>query len=248
MIAKQLYGGLGNNPFNPAMVGYVVLLISFPVQMTSWLPPTTLQITPVTFIDALQVIFTGQTHSGSHIQGLIQDIDSITQATPLDGFKTGLCARETPEQVLQHPIFAESLAGVGWQWVNIGYLLGGIILLLTRTIRWHIPASIIFSLMLCATLGWLVSPEKAAPPLLHLFSGATMLGAFFIATDPVTTSTTNKGRLVFGALIGLLVWLIRIYGGYPASCLRYCWRISRCRSSITLPSHAPMAIVDKEIP
>ncbi len=215
VIAKQLYGGLGNNPFNPAMVGYVVLLISFPVQMTSWLPPTALQMAPLTVVDALHVIFTGQTDAGLHIQGLMQNIDGITQATPLDGFKTGLRAGETPAQVLQHPIFAESLAGVGWQWVNLAYLAGGILLLLTRSIRWHIPVSMLFSLLLCATLGWLLMPEKAAPPLLHLFSGATMLGAFFIATDPVTASTTNKGRLLFGALIGLLVWLIRTYGGYP---------------------------------
>lgn len=215
VVAKQLYGGLGNNPFNPAMVGYVVLLISFPVQMTSWLPPTALQVAPVSVIDALHVIFTGQTDAGLHMQGLMQNIDGITQATPLDGFKTGLRAGETPAQVLQHPIFAESLAGVGWQWVNLAYLAGGLLLLLTRAIRWHIPVSMLLSLLLCAALGWVLMPEKAAPPLLHLFSGATMLGAFFIATDPVTASTTNKGRLLFGALIGLLVWLIRTYGGYP---------------------------------
>ncbi|MGK2889268.1 MAG: electron transport complex subunit RsxD [Candidatus Malihini olakiniferum] len=216
VIAKQIYGGLGKNPFNPAMVGYVVLLISFPVQMTSWLPSTSLQVKPITFIDELHVIFTGQIATGTHIQGLMQNIDGITQATPLDGFKTGLRAGETSAQVLlQHPIFAESLVGVSWQWVNLSYLLGGILLLLTRTIRWHIPISMLLTLLLCATLGWLLTPEKAAPPLLHLFSGATMLGAFFIATDPVTASTTNKGRLLFGALIGLLVWLIRTYGGYP---------------------------------
>ncbi|MGK2960070.1 MAG: electron transport complex subunit RsxD [Candidatus Malihini olakiniferum] len=215
VIAKQIYGGLGNNTFNPAMVGYVVVLISFPVQMTSWLPSTSLQVMPVTFIDALHVIFTGQTSSGTHIQGLIQDIDGITQATPLDGFKTGLRTGETSAQVLQHPIFAESLASVGWQWVNLSYLLGGILLLLIRSIRWHIPISMLLTLLLCAMLGWLLMPEKAAQPMLHMLSGATMLGAFFIITDPVTASTTNKGRLLFGALIGLLVWLIRTYGGYP---------------------------------
>ncbi|MFB6434670.1 MAG: electron transport complex subunit RsxD [Candidatus Malihini olakiniferum] len=215
VIAKQIYGGLGNNPFNPAMVGYVVLLISFPIQMTSWLPPTDLQAKRVTFIDSVHVIFTGQTSSGTNIQGLMQDINGITQATPLDDFKTGLRAGETSAQVLQHPIFAEILAGVGWQWVNLSYFLGGILLLVTKTIRWHIPISMLLTLMLCATLGGLLTPEKAAQPLLHLFSGATMLGAFFIATDPVTASTTNKGRLLFGALIGFLVWLIRTYGGYP---------------------------------
>lgn len=215
VIAKQLYGGLGNNPFNPAMVGYVVLLISFPVQMTSWLPPEALQNTPVSFLDALQVIFTGHTGAGHNMQTLMHNVDGITQATPLDTFKTSLRAGKTPEQVLQQPLFAGMLAGLGWQWVNSGYLLGGLLLLATRSIRWHIPVSFLVTLALCATLGWLLAPETSAPPLLHLFSGATMLGAFFIATDPVTASTTNKGRLIFGALIGLLVWLIRTYGGYP---------------------------------
>lgn len=215
VIAKQIYGGLGNNPFNPAMVGYVVLLISFPVQMTSWLPPVMLQHTPVNMIDALQVIFTGHTDAGQNMSALMHTVDGITQATPLDSFKTSLRTGQTPQQILQQPIFADTLAGLGWQWVNIGYLFGGVLLLLSRTIRWHIPVSFLLTLALCATLSWLLAPEKSASPLLHLFSGATMLGAFFIATDPVTASTTNKGRLIFGALIGLLVWLIRTYGGYP---------------------------------
>lgn len=215
VIAKQLYGGLGQNPFNPAMIGYVVLLISFPVQMTSWLPPAPLQSLPVGFYDALNAIFTGHTPSGHSVQQLMQSVDGISQATPLDTFKTALRAGHQPEQILQQPLFAGALAGIGWQWVNIGFLAGGLLLLQQGAIRWHIPLSFLLTLTLCAALAWMLSPERYASPMLHLFSGATMLGAFFIATDPVTASTTNRGRLIFGALIGLLVWLIRTYGGYP---------------------------------
>ncbi|QTF08353.1 electron transport complex subunit RsxD [Brenneria izadpanahii] len=215
VIAKQLYGGLGQNPFNPAMIGYVVLLISFPVQMTSWLPPASLQSIPIGFYDTLLTIVSGHTPSGHSVQQLMQNVDGISQATPLDTFKTALRSGHHPEQILQQPVFSGALAGIGWQWVNIGFLIGGLFLLQQGTIRWHIPLSFLFTLTLCASLGWMLSPERYAPPMLHLFSGATMLGAFFIATDPVTASTTNRGRLIFGALIGLLVWLIRTYGGYP---------------------------------
>lgn len=215
VIAKQLYGGLGQNPFNPAMIGYVVLLISFPVQMTSWLPPAPLQTLPIDFYDTLQIILSGHTSSGDTVQQLMHTVDGVSQATPLDSFKTGLRSGQQPQDILQQPLFAAGMAGLGWQWVNIGFLIGGLFLLVRGAIRWHIPVSFLLSLMLCASIGWLLSPEKCAPPVMHLLSGATMLGAFFIATDPVTASTTNRGRLIFGALIGLLVWLIRTYGGYP---------------------------------
>lgn len=88
IIAKQLYGGLGQNPFNPAMIGYVVLLISFPVQMTSWLPPHGIAVNIPGFIDAIQVIFSGHTASGGDMNTLRLGIDGISQATPLDTFKT----------------------------------------------------------------------------------------------------------------------------------------------------------------
>ncbi|MCV9877387.1 electron transport complex subunit RsxD [Brenneria izbisi] len=215
VIAKQLYGGLGQNPFNPAMIGYVVLLISFPVQMTSWLPPGPLQVMPIGFYDSLIAILSGHTPSGHSVQQLMQTVDGVSQATPLDTFKTALRSGQQPQDIFQQPLFATAMAGIGWQWVNIGFLIGGVFLLARGTIRWHIPVSFLLSLTLCATLSWWLAPEKYAPPLLHLLSGATMLGAFFIATDPVTASTTNQGRLIFGALIGLLVWLIRTYGGYP---------------------------------
>lgn len=103
------------------------------------------------------------------------------------------------KEILQYPIYGGTLAGLGWQWVNIAYLVGGLFLLWQKTIRWHIPLSFLLSLTLCATLGWLFSPQSFAAPQIHLLSGATMLGAFFILTDPVTASTTNRGRLIFGA-------------------------------------------------
>lgn len=215
IIAKQLYGGLGHNPFNPAMIGYVVLLISFPVQMTSWLPPHDIARTVPGLLDALQMIFTGHSTTGATMDALRMGVDGISQATPLDTFKTSLHAGHSVEQIMQYPIYSGVLAGAGWQWVNLGYLAGGIFLLSQNTIRWHIPVSFLLSLTLCATLGWLFAPQTFLAPQLHLLSGATMLGAFFILTDPVTASTTNKGRLIFGALAGLLVWLIRSFGGYP---------------------------------
>lgn len=215
VIAKQLYGGLGQNPFNPAMVGYVVLLISFPVQMTSWMPPDTLQAIKPTLLDSLSMVFTGHTLGGDTMQQLQMGADGVSQATPLDTFKTGLRAGHSADQLLAQPIYSGMLAGLGWQWINLGYLVGGLFLLWKNAIRWHIPVAMLLSLAFCATLGWIFSPETLTTPTLHLFSGATMLGAFFIATDPVTASTTNRGRLIYGALIGLLVWLIRSFGGYP---------------------------------
>ncbi|VYU58862.1 electron transport complex subunit RsxD [Metakosakonia massiliensis] len=215
IIAKQLYGGLGHNPFNPAMIGYVVLLISFPVQMTSWLPPFEIARTVPGLSDAVQIIFSGHAAVGQTMDSLRMGIDGVSQATPLDTFKTSLHAGHPAAEIMQYPIYGGVLAGLGWQWVNIGYLLGGLLLLRTGAIRWHIPVSFLLTLALCATLGWLLSPQTLVTPQIHLLSGATMLGAFFILTDPVTASTTNKGRLLFGALAGLLVWLIRSFGGYP---------------------------------
>lgn len=221
VIAKHLYGGLGQNPFNPAMVAYVVLLISFPVQMTSWNEPSMLQEfgqtvgrEATTFGDTLSLIFRGLTLDGSSLQQVRAGIDGITTATPLDAFKTGLRAGATPSEILQQPIF-EGLAGLGWQWVNLAYLLGGLVLIKQRIIQWHIPAGFLGALVVLSSLFALFAPGETASPVLHLLSGATMLGAFFIATDPVSASTTVKGRLIFGAIIGTLVFVIRSWGGYP---------------------------------
>ncbi|HGJ5876552.1 MAG TPA: electron transport complex subunit RsxD [Arsenophonus sp.] len=214
LIAKHVYGGLGQNPFNPAMVGYVVLLISFPMQMTSWLPPIELQSIHADALDSLQVIFTGYTTTGNTLNQLTLRVDGVSQATPLDSFKTGLLIH-TISQILQQPILQGLLAGIGWQSVNIAYLFGGIIMLNRRIISWQIPLAFLTSLIVCSLVSWLIMPSQYASPMIHLFSGATMLGAFFIVTDPVTAATTPRGRLLYGAMIGFLIWIIRVYGGYP---------------------------------
>lgn len=214
IVAKQLYGGLGQNLFNPAMVAYVLLLVSFPVQMTSWLPPESVRAYSLGFGDAASVIFTGFSLDGYSMAQLKQGVDGLTMATPLDTLKTGLTQGLTTSEILRGPLF-EGWGGIGWSWVNLGYLLGGLFLLQQKVINWRIPAAILGALLLASTLGYLVSPDATATPIFHLFSGATMLGAFFIATDPVSASTTLRGRLVYGGLIGLLVYIIRRFGGYP---------------------------------
>ena len=214
LISKQLYGGLGQNPFNPAMVGYVVLLISFPVQMTSWMSPTQLAPESVSFSDSFSLIFTGFSVDGLSLQQIRTGIDGITMATPLDAIKTSIKAGHSMTQAINQPQFSH-LAGIGWEWVNIAYLLGGLILLRLRIINWHIPAAFLGGVLVTSIIATLATHGATASPLIHLLSGATMLGAFFIATDPVTASTTNKGRLIYGAFIGAMVVIIRSWGGFP---------------------------------
>ncbi|MGL5451035.1 MAG: electron transport complex subunit RsxD [Aeromonas sp.] len=214
IVAKHLYGGLGHNLFNPAMVAYVLLLVSFPVQMTSWLPPQNVAAYHLGFGDAVSVIFTGFSLDGYSMAQLKQGVDGLTMATPLDTLKTGLTQGFTTQEILTGPLF-EGWGGIGWSWVNLGYLLGGLFLVQQKVISWRIPTAIVGALLLASTIGYVVSPDATATPIFHLFSGATMLGAFFIATDPVTASTTPRGRLIYGVLIGTLVYIIRRFGGYP---------------------------------
>ncbi|MDW6003469.1 electron transport complex subunit RsxD [Vibrio mangrovi] len=214
VIAKQLYGGLGQNPFNPAMIGYVVLLISFPVQMTSWLPPQSLAAESTSFTDALSVIFSGFNSHGLSLQQLRVSVDGVTMATPLDAIKNAFRTGHSISEALSQKQF-DSLAGIGWEWVNLAYLLGGLLLIRVRVIQWHIPIAYLTGLIVTSVICQLLGAETTASPLIHLFSGATMLGAFFIATDPVTASTTVKGRLIYGAFIGIMIFIIRSWGGYP---------------------------------
>lgn len=214
VVVKQLYGGLGNNLFNPAMAAYVLLLVSFPLPMTSWLPAAPVQHLSVGPVDAVCAIFTDFSCSGYSVSQLRQDADGISMATPLDTLKTDLSQGYTTAESMKKPVFGW-LSGEGWFWVNVAYLLGGLFLLQQKVIQWRIPVAVLGSLFGCSLLAWLISPDTNASPVFQLFSGATMLAAFFIATDPVSASTTEKGRLIFGALIGVLVFLIRSYGGYP---------------------------------
>ncbi len=214
IIVKQLYGGLGFNLFNPAMAGYVVLLISFPVAMTNWQPIQPLLMHSMSLTDAVFVIFSGFSTEGYSTSQLKMFIDGTTMATPLDQFNTSLAQQLTASEILDFDIYGE-YGGMGSQWVNLGYLLGGLWLLRMGVIRWHIPVAMISTILVLAFLASLASPDKTYPAVHHLFTGATMLGAFFIATDPVSASTTPKGRLLFGALIGALVFIIRQWGGYP---------------------------------
>jgi electron transport complex protein RnfD len=207
IIAKHLYGGLGYNPFNPAMVGFVVMLISFPLEMTRWPAALGLAGTAPDFAEAARWIFTGVLPTG-------QDIDALSGATPLDSVKTGLALGRDYATLVISPVFGK-FGGAGWEWVQAGFLAGGLYLLATRTIAWQIPAGLVAGLLLPALVAWLVAPGSQPLPWFHLVNGATVLGAFFIATDPVTASTTARGRLLFGAGIGLLTWVIRTYGGYP---------------------------------
>jgi len=206
-VAKQLYGGLGYNPFNPAMAGYVFLLVSYPLAMTSWLPPHMLAEQALGFIDSVRLIFTGTPPAGL-------TWDAITMATPLDQMRTQLDQNLMIEEIRASPLWGD-FGGRGWEWVGNWFLLGGIFLLWRRVISWHIPVSMLLGLLITAGFFWTLDPQTHPFPAFHLFSGGAILGAFFIATDPVSACTTPKGQLIFGAAIGVLVFVIRTWGGYP---------------------------------
>ncbi len=214
VIVKQLYGGLGHNPFNPAMAGYVMLLVSFPLQMTLWQPPLTLVAVDLNFSNTLTTILTGFTVEGYSVEQIRTSIDGITMATPLDTLKTNTGLGLTVFESIENPVFGNNFA-LGWEWINAGFLLGGIFLIFKKAIAWQTPVSFLLSLFICSFISYSLSPDSSASTMFHWFSGATMLGAFFILTDPVTGATSNKGRIIVGLLAGLLVYLIRTAGGYP---------------------------------
>jgi electron transport complex protein RnfD len=208
VLAKQLYGGMGFNPFNPAMVAYVLLLISFPVQMTQWATPLPMLAdghTAPSLVAALDKIFFGT------------PIDGYSSATVLDIMKqnSGLTLDALYQQ---QPVFTEGRwAGAGWEWVNIAFLIGGIYLLYKKVFTWHAPVSMLLALALMAALFYdSGSSNSGGSPIFHLLSGATMLGAFFIVTDPVSSAVSTRGRIVYGALIGVVIYVIRAWGtSYP---------------------------------
>lgn len=189
-IAKQLYGGLGGNPFNPALVARVALLISFPVQMTTWSAPAPL--------------------------GSGQDL--VTTATPLGEWKSAvMLTGRLPAN--PHGGTADyllgTMAGCIGEVSALALLLGAAYLFWRRILTWHIPVSFLGSAALLAGLFWLADPGRYPDPLFHLLTGGMMLGALYMATDMVTSPVTPAGMVVFGVGCGVLTVLIRLFGGYP---------------------------------
>lgn len=207
IVAKHLYGGLGNNLFNPAMVGYAVMIISFPVQMTHWPAPDMLASAHLSLPQILQYMFGGTLPDGLKL-------DAISMATPLDTLKTQLKLGHTISEIQQLPIFSWG-SGKGSEVIALWYLAGGLILWQQRIITWHIPTAFLASLFLTGSLFHVYDADRYVSPWFHLLTSGAMLGAFFIATDPITGATTPKGKLIFGAGIGFLSYLIRSMGGYP---------------------------------
>ena len=192
-VAKMTFGGLGNNPFNPALVGRVFMLISFPVQMTSWPVPAGLQ--------------TGYS-------------DAVTGATPLAIVKEGIKNGEPVSQLMSQipspaQMFSGNIGGSMGEVAAFFLILGFIWLLYKKIITWHIPVSIILTIVVFTGIFWIINPEKYADPLFHVLAGGVLLGAIYMATDYVTSPMNPKAMLIYGCGIGLLTSVIRIWGAYP---------------------------------
>ncbi len=192
-IAKMTFGGLGNNPFNPALVGRVFMLISFPVQMTSWPKPMGFS--------------TGY-------------IDASTGATPLAIIKEGIKNGESLGQLMEKVpstinMFLGNMGGSMGEVAAVALLLGFAYMLYKKIITWHIPVAVVGSVAIFTTILWLVNPEKNADPMFHLLTGGLLLGAIFMATDYVTSPMNPKAMIIYGTGIGVLTVIIRVYGAYP---------------------------------
>lgn len=198
LLGKHLYGG-NQNPFNPAMVGYALMLVAFPQPMTHWPASHGMDL-----LAGLQQVF--------GVQGNAPD--AWAQATALDALRINK-SLTMDELFASHPAFGH-VAGKGSEWVNLAFLAGGLWLLQQRVFSWHAPVGMLGSLFVISLLCWNGSgSDSQGSPLFHLLTGATMLGAFFIVTEPVSGAKSPRARLMFGAGVGLLVYLIRTWGGYP---------------------------------
>ena len=200
VVVKQAFGGLGQNPFNPAMVAYCAMIVAFPSLMSQWPPAGQLD-----FQTQLDLVLGGA-----------REIDAITGATALDAMRTGLRASgASVDAVLLQPGAFGAFGGRGWEWLPLGYAAGGLYLFARRIITWHMPVAFLAALALISGVFWLANPAQFAPPWFHLASGGAMLAAFFIVTDPVSGATTPRGKLIFAAGIALIAYLIRVFGAFP---------------------------------
>lgn len=209
VVAKHLFGGLGNNLFNPAMVGLAVVLLAFPRVFTQWLAPAGLEgALPAPGLGAsLQAIVTGQLPPP-------WGWDTLAQATPLDTVRTLASQGATLAEIRGESLFGD-FGGRGWEWIANFFALGGLLLLFKRIIPWQVPVATLGTTVLLTLPFWLLDPDLHPMPLQHVFSGALVLAAFFIATDPVSGCTTPRGRLVFGAGVAVLTLAIRRWGAFP---------------------------------
>ena len=194
-IAKMSFGGLGKNPFNPALVGRVFLLISFPVQMTSWPVPNPL--------------FAGGAVS-----------DAVTGPTPLGILKDGLKMGKTvPDLIPEMPTYIQELLGNQGGSLGevsaIALIIGAIYMLSRKIITWHVPVAYLLSVFVFTGILYLVDPSLYVNPLFHLVTGGLMLGVFYMATDMVSTPLSGKGMLIFGLGCGVLTVIIRVWGSFP---------------------------------
>ena len=208
VVAKHLYGGIGFNIFNPAMAGYVVVLVAYPMEMNLWVAPRMGDIDYINLTVLQTIVYT---LSGSLPDAL--SFDAISRATPLDAMQSGLRTMRTYAEVRTNPMMGD-FGGRGWEWLGNFFAFGGAWLLVKKIIRWQIPVGVLAGLLVPAGLMFMMDPSTNASPGFHLFSGATILCAFFIATDPVSAATSPKGRFVYGVGIGLLIYFIRKWGSY----------------------------------
>ena len=208
VVAKHLYGGLGFNIFNPAMAGYVVILVAFPMHLNMWVAPRMgdIDYQHLTIIQTLTFTLTANLPEAL-------SFDAVTRATPLDVMKSGLNNMQTAIDIRANPIMGD-FGGRGWEWIGNFLAVGGFWLLIKKIIRWQIPAGVGIGLLGPAMFVYLLDPGANPGPGFHLFSGATILCAFFIATDPVSAATSPKGRFIFGMGIGFLIFCIRTWGSY----------------------------------
>jgi electron transport complex protein RnfD len=183
-LGKHVFGGLGHNIFNPALVGRAFLQTAFPVAMTTWTPP------------------------------IILSVDTLTFATPLGNLKfEDAIAQGTLAPIKD--LFWGNVGGSLGETSAIALLIGAAFLFYKRAIDWRIPAGILLSLSIFTGIFWLAGPDKYASPLFHLLAGGLIIGAFFMATDMVTSPITPAGSWIYAVGIGLLIGLIRLFGGLP---------------------------------